>query len=261
MRCSASARDRSRVRTRSGGQARAQARKPQLRAGGGRPGHRLDRPASRARPRTGRARAGGVDHRRLRRCGHLCRADRQGVRRVTGVCSTAKVDMVRLDRADHVIDYTREDFAQSERRYDLILDIGGNSSLARLRRALTPRNPHHHRGRRWRTVARRHRSPAPGDDTVPVCGPEVGDVRRKAEPQGPYPPQEAHRIRQAHTGHRQDLPARRGPRGHPVSGRRARSRESRRDRVRQTQRSIHRGAWSGVLGRWDEKADPPYAVP
>jgi NADPH:quinone reductase-like Zn-dependent oxidoreductase len=46
--------------------------------------------------------------------------------------------MVRSIGADHVIDYTREDFAQSERRYDLILDIGGNSSLARLRRTLTP---------------------------------------------------------------------------------------------------------------------------
>jgi NADPH:quinone reductase-like Zn-dependent oxidoreductase len=57
---------------------------------------------------------------------------------VSGVCSTAKVEMVRSIGADHVIDYTREDFAQSERRYDLILDIGGNSSLARLRRALTP---------------------------------------------------------------------------------------------------------------------------
>ncbi len=58
---------------------------------------------------------------------------------VTGVCSTTKVDMVRSIGADHVIDYTREDFAEGEQRYDLILDIGGNSSLARLRHALTPR--------------------------------------------------------------------------------------------------------------------------
>jgi NADPH:quinone reductase-like Zn-dependent oxidoreductase len=58
---------------------------------------------------------------------------------VTGVCSTTKVDMVRSIGADHVIDYTREDFAEGEQRYDLILDIGGNSSLARLRRALAPR--------------------------------------------------------------------------------------------------------------------------
>jgi NADPH:quinone reductase-like Zn-dependent oxidoreductase len=58
---------------------------------------------------------------------------------VTGVCSTTKVDMVRSLGADHVIDYTRDDFAQGEQRYDVILDIGGNSSLSRLRRALTPR--------------------------------------------------------------------------------------------------------------------------
>jgi NADPH:quinone reductase-like Zn-dependent oxidoreductase len=42
-------------------------------------------------------------------------------------------------RSDHVIDYTREDFAEGEQRYDLILDIGGNSSLSRLRRALASR--------------------------------------------------------------------------------------------------------------------------
>jgi NADPH:quinone reductase-like Zn-dependent oxidoreductase len=59
--------------------------------------------------------------------------------RVTGVCSTTKVDMVRSIGADHVIDYTRDDFAEGEQRYDLILDIGGNSTLARLRRTLTPR--------------------------------------------------------------------------------------------------------------------------
>jgi NADPH:quinone reductase-like Zn-dependent oxidoreductase len=57
---------------------------------------------------------------------------------VTGVCSTTKVDVVRSIGADHVIDYTREDFA-TEQRYDVILDIGGNSSLSRLRRALTPK--------------------------------------------------------------------------------------------------------------------------
>jgi NADPH:quinone reductase-like Zn-dependent oxidoreductase len=58
--------------------------------------------------------------------------------RVTAVCSTTKVDMVRSIGADRVIDYTRDDFADGEQRYDLILDIGGNSSLARLRRTLTP---------------------------------------------------------------------------------------------------------------------------
>jgi len=58
---------------------------------------------------------------------------------VTGVSSTAKVDLVRSIGADHVVDYTREDFADRVHRYDLILDIGGNSRLSRLRRALAPR--------------------------------------------------------------------------------------------------------------------------
>ena len=58
---------------------------------------------------------------------------------VTGVCSTAKMDLVRSLGADHVIDYTREDFADGEHRYDVILDIGGNRRLSHLRRALTPR--------------------------------------------------------------------------------------------------------------------------
>jgi NADPH:quinone reductase-like Zn-dependent oxidoreductase len=58
---------------------------------------------------------------------------------VTGVCSTSKIDLVSSIGADHVIDYTQEDFADGRQRYDLILDIGGNSPLARLRHALTPR--------------------------------------------------------------------------------------------------------------------------
>ncbi len=57
---------------------------------------------------------------------------------VTGVCSTAKVDLVRSLGADHVIDYTRNDFADGARNYDLILDIAGNPKLSRLRRALKP---------------------------------------------------------------------------------------------------------------------------
>ena len=57
---------------------------------------------------------------------------------VTGVASTAKLDLVRSLGADHVIDYTREDFADTGQRYDLVLDIAGNPGLRRLRRALTP---------------------------------------------------------------------------------------------------------------------------
>jgi NADPH:quinone reductase-like Zn-dependent oxidoreductase len=57
---------------------------------------------------------------------------------VTAVCSTTKADLVRSLGADHVIDYTRDDFAEGDQRYDVILDIGGNASLARLRRVLGP---------------------------------------------------------------------------------------------------------------------------
>lgn len=59
--------------------------------------------------------------------------------RVTGVCSTANVAMVRSIGADHVIDYTKEDFTQGGPRYDLILDNVENHSLSECRRALTPR--------------------------------------------------------------------------------------------------------------------------
>ena len=58
--------------------------------------------------------------------------------RVTGVCRTAKVEAVRALGAEQVIDYTQHDFADGSQRYDLIVDIGGNTPLRRLRRALTP---------------------------------------------------------------------------------------------------------------------------
>jgi NADPH:quinone reductase-like Zn-dependent oxidoreductase len=58
---------------------------------------------------------------------------------VTGVASGTKADFVRSLGADRVLDYGRDDFADGTGRYDLILDIGGGSSLTRLRRALTPR--------------------------------------------------------------------------------------------------------------------------
>ena len=61
---------------------------------------------------------------------------------VTGVCSTRNVDMVRSIGADHVIDYTQEDFTQSGQRYDLILDQVANHSLSDCRRALTPQGTH-----------------------------------------------------------------------------------------------------------------------
>jgi len=57
---------------------------------------------------------------------------------VTAVTSTKNVEMVSSIGADRVIDYTREDFTRGAQRYDLIFDVGGNRSLSRTRRVLTP---------------------------------------------------------------------------------------------------------------------------
>jgi NADPH:quinone reductase-like Zn-dependent oxidoreductase len=58
---------------------------------------------------------------------------------VTGVCSTSKADLVRSIGADDVIDYTREDFTEGARRWDVIVDTAGRRSLSQLRRALAPK--------------------------------------------------------------------------------------------------------------------------
>jgi NADPH:quinone reductase-like Zn-dependent oxidoreductase len=58
---------------------------------------------------------------------------------VTGVCSTTKMDLVRSIGADEVMDYTREDFTDGSRRWDVIVDTAGRRPLSQLRRALTPK--------------------------------------------------------------------------------------------------------------------------
>ena len=58
---------------------------------------------------------------------------------VTGVASSAKVELVRTLGADHVVNYSQESFTDGETRYDVIVDIGGRTRLSHLRRALTPR--------------------------------------------------------------------------------------------------------------------------
>ncbi|MEU1408143.1 NAD(P)-dependent alcohol dehydrogenase [Streptomyces sp. NPDC005728] len=57
---------------------------------------------------------------------------------VTGVCSTRNAELVRSLGADHVVDYTREDFTRGGRRYDVVLDLAANHGIVGLRRALSP---------------------------------------------------------------------------------------------------------------------------
>lgn len=71
---------------------------------------------------------------------------------VTGVCSTRNAELVRSIGADHVVDYTQEDFTRSDRRYDLVFDLAGNHSPAELRRVLSPGGTlvlSSSRGNRW----------------------------------------------------------------------------------------------------------------
>lgn len=58
---------------------------------------------------------------------------------VTGVCSTGNVELVRSLGADHVVDYTQEDFTRTNRRYDLMFDVAGSRSWSECRRVLDPR--------------------------------------------------------------------------------------------------------------------------
>jgi len=71
---------------------------------------------------------------------------------VTGVCSTKNVEMVRSIGADHVVDYTREDFTRGTTRYDLLLDTIGNRSLRECRRVLQPKAVYVHVGGRMARV-------------------------------------------------------------------------------------------------------------
>jgi NADPH:quinone reductase-like Zn-dependent oxidoreductase len=65
---------------------------------------------------------------------------------VTAVCSTRNLDVARSIGADHVIDYTREDFAANGKKYDLILATNGNRSISDYRRALSPKGTYVHTG-------------------------------------------------------------------------------------------------------------------
>ena len=143
---------------------------------------------------------------------------------VTGVCSTAKVDLVRALGADHIIDYTADDFTVGEFRYDVILNIGGNRRLSQLRRALTPRGTlvivGGESAGRWL-----------GGPVVPVRSPEVGDARLDRERQRPERTPRSHRDGTGHAGHRHGVRLERCGCRHSVRAGRSREGQGRHRRL------------------------------
>ena len=128
---------------------------------------------------------------------------------VTGVCSTRNLDMIRSIGADQVIDYTREDFTTSGRRYDLILDTA-DRSLSDCRRALTPEGTLVVIGGSGRPLDRWPGPRLQGALAVTVREPKAALVPHQTQRRGPGRAEGTHRSRKGHTGHRPDLPPERG---------------------------------------------------
>ena len=136
---------------------------------------------------------------------------------VTGVCSTSKMDLVGSIGADEVIDYTREDFADGSRRWDVIVDTAGRRPLSVLRRALSPHGTlgivGGEGGGRWTGGFFRQVLRAPL--LFLILWPEAAPGGLQGEPRGPSGLCGARRGRKGHASGRQDLSARRGCRRDP----------------------------------------------
>ena len=149
---------------------------------------------------------------------------------VTGVCGPTKADLVRSLGADHVIDHTRENFADGARRYDLILDNAGRRPLSVLRRALVTRGTlvivGGEGGNRWSGGFGRQILRAPLLSLV-VSQTLLSLTAGRAH-QGPRRLEEADRGRQGHARRRPGVPAGRRCRGRPLRARRSRPRKVRR---------------------------------
>ena len=118
----------------------AQAIQSCVRASRGRTHGGTHRPAGSARQGANPAGAKGVDSRRVRRGGDVCGADRQIFRgRSHRRVQHRNLDQARSIGADHVIDYTKEDFTKNGQQYDLILAANGYHPLSEYKRALRPR--------------------------------------------------------------------------------------------------------------------------
>ena len=149
---------------------------------------------------------------------------------VTGVCSTSKLDLVRSIGADHVIDYSQDDFANGETRYDLILDTGGNSTLSRLRRALTPRGTLVIVGGEGGGRCDRHGSSTTRARPVTFRRPATDHARPQRALHRPRAPDRTDRGRPIGAGNRTDLPAQRDAQRHATPPSRTSTRQARHHR-------------------------------
>ena len=152
---------------------------------------------------------------------------------VTAVCSTGNIEIVRSLGADHVVDYTREDFTRGDRRYDLMFDVAGSRSWSDCRRVLAPN-----------AILVMVGAPKGGRALGPlghVVGLRLSAVRgsqkavffvAKFNKHGPERAARAARSRQGDTGDRQELRAERDRRRVPVPRRRTRPGKDRRLRVK-----------------------------
>ena len=214
--------------------ARPQAGEPLLRAGGGGPRIGAHGAASRARPGAGAARTAGPrsSARRAGSARSRSRSPRPSAARSRACAARPRRSSSATSAPTTSSTTRREDFAGGEQRYDAIIDIGGNSRLSRLRRALTPRGTLVIAGGetdgRWLGGSDRQ---IRAQLLSPFVEPEARDVHRLRERCGPPSAHEARRGRQAHPGHRPDLPAWRRRRGRPLRAGRSRARQGRHRRV------------------------------
>ena len=125
---------------------------------------------------------------------------------VTGVSSTMKLELVRSIGADHVIDYTLGDYLSGSHRYDLIIDIGGNNPLSRLRKGANSYWDACHRRRGGtRQPHRRFRPATPSSRPVSVRGPATDDACLQGASDRSGSPEPISRERTGRSNHRQDL--------------------------------------------------------
>ena len=176
------------------------------------------------------ARADGAGHRGGRRRGHVRGADREGVRRRGDRRgSTSKLDLVRSIGADDVIDYTREDFTDGSRTWDVIVDTAGRRPLRELRRALTPKGTlvvvGGDGGGRW--TGGFFRGMLRGPLVSLFVGQRLGGLNSKVSAEDLRGARRTGRGRQGHAGRRAVLLVARDPRCDPRARDRTRARQAR----------------------------------